>query len=84
MITVQDLRNWYNSGVEQNFSHLIVVCDTFDYEDFPVYVKQGQDFYSKYNEYTCGKNMARIMEVYDLSVPFDKQKMKGGFAMSLP
>lgn len=83
-ITVQDLKTWYDHGVKAKATHMIVVCDTFDYEDFAVYIEKGQNFYSKYNEYTNGKNMARIVEVYDLSLPFNKQKTVDGRNMTLP
>lgn len=48
------------------YTHLVVVCDTFDHEDYPVYVKLGEnvrDVVTKYN----GPNMQRVMEVYDLT-----------------
>ncbi len=66
-ISRRDLENWYNQGVQDKKTHMIVVCDTFDWEDFPVYVKKDQNFYSVYDQYSGGKNMARIMEVYDLN-----------------
>jgi|ERR1039458_6306432 hypothetical protein len=40
MTTKEDLRRWFNEGVELKATHMIVVCDTFDHEDYPVYVKQ--------------------------------------------
>lgn len=82
--TVEDLKTWYDHGVKAKATHMIIVCDTFDWEDFPVYIEPNENFYSKFDNYTNGKNMAKIMEVYDLSLPFNKQKMTGRFAMSLP
>jgi hypothetical protein len=38
-----DIKRWFERGVEQKATHMIVVCDTFDHEDYPVYVKQGDD-----------------------------------------
>ena len=66
--SIQDLKRWFAAGVEAKASHMIVVCDTFDYEDYPVYA--GLDnFWRLYDEHD-GKNMQRIMEVYDLSYPW--------------
>ena len=35
MTTKQDIRNWLNGSCEADF--LIVVCDTFSYDDYPVF-----------------------------------------------
>lgn len=67
------LKEWFDRGVEEGASHMIVVCDTFDHEDYPVYVGQGEDFWKKYDQYD-GKDMQRIMEVYDLSKSWESQR----------
>jgi hypothetical protein len=51
---------------------MIVVCDTYDYEDYPVYVKPGEDACEKVKEYN-GPNMQRVMEVYSLTSPKEPQ-----------
>ena len=40
MTTNTDIGEWFDDGVELGASHMIIVCDTFDHEDYPVYVKQ--------------------------------------------
>jgi hypothetical protein len=70
MSNKEEISGWFDRGVKEGASHLIVVCDTFDHDDYPVWVHPGQDFWAKYEEYN-GKDMQRIMEVYDLS--HDKQ-----------
>lgn len=53
---------------------MIVVCDSFDYEDYPVYVKKGEDVRAKHKEYIDGKHsMQRVMEVYSLNQDKEKQ-----------
>jgi len=84
MISIQDLREWYDSGVEQGATHLIVACDSFDYTDFPVYVSQTESVTERFNHYNNAQQMLRVMEVYDLSVPFLEQKTLNGFAWGLP
>jgi len=43
-----DIRDWFKSGVRQEATHLIVICDTFDYTDYPVYILPGQDARKKF------------------------------------
>lgn len=68
MTTASEIRVWFKKGVEQGATHMIVVCDTYDHEDYPVYVAE-EAFYEVYDQYN-GVNMQRIMEVYDLSKPW--------------
>lgn len=82
--SVQDIRRWFERGVEDNASHMIVVCDTFDWEDFPVYIGEDESFYDIYNKYTGGQNMARIMEVYDLRMNKEEQLDGAGRVHNLP
>ncbi len=51
---------------------MIIVCDTFDYEDYPVYVTSEQDV-RKVKEGFDGKNMQKVMEVYKLSMDIEEQ-----------
>lgn len=57
---------------DDNLSHMIVVCDTFDHEDYPVYVKKSENVRDRAREYE-GKNMQRIMEVYSKTYSFEDQ-----------
>lgn len=41
--TLEDLHRWFREGVRQKATHMIVACDTFDYEDYPIYVSKEQD-----------------------------------------
>lgn len=68
--TRQDLRRWFEQGVNSNHQFMIVVCDTFDWEDYPVYCNPV-DFAEHYKQSTS--NMQKVMEVYDLSLDPDQQ-----------
>lgn len=61
----QVLSGWFDEGVEQGATHMIVVCDTFDYGDFPIYVKPDEDA-RKETTKQGNESMQRILEVYDL------------------
>ena len=70
--TKQDIRWWFKAGVKQGATHMIVVCDDFDYEDYPVYVEPSEDVRKKAQRFD-GKDMQRIMEVYSMTLPMESQ-----------
>lgn len=78
-----DLRQWFIDGVAEGATHMIVVCDTFDFEDYPVYVKTGEDFDAIYREHDQ-KNMQQIMEVYDLRMDREQQLNASRLVMNRP
>jgi hypothetical protein len=59
------IRAWLEEGKRKGATHMVVVCDTFDHEDYPVYVMPGGDARKTVNEYS-GKSMQRVMECYSL------------------
>lgn len=74
MTTAQDIRGWWDRRPSDT-SHMMVVCDTFDHDDYPVYVKQGTDVRKTYDQYN-GPNMQKVMEVYSASVDFESQMLE--------
>ena len=71
--TKQDISGWFDNGKSKGASHLLVVCDTFDYDDYPIYVENPVDFWVKYRLYDKATNMSKVMEVYDLNLAKDVQ-----------
>lgn len=70
--TRQDIARWYQYGVDIGATHLIVVCDSFSYEDFPDYVYYGhnpQKVVSKWNS----QQLYYVMEVYALHLDMNAQ-----------
>lgn len=67
-----DIKTWFEDGVKNKATHMIVVCDTFDHDDYPVYVSPDKNVREVFKEYD-GKNMQRVMEVYDLQSPMEPQ-----------
>lgn len=65
MTTVHTLSSWFDQGFEQGATHMIVVCDTFDWSDYPVFVAPDQDVREEAARFT-ELNMQKVMEVYDL------------------
>jgi len=72
--TYLDISAWFNKGVHEGATHMIVVCDTYDHEDYPVYVKPGTDPRTTAQEYTTSTQ--RVMEVYVLDPVRKQSQMK--------
>lgn len=71
--TKEMIRQWFKEGVRQKATHMIVVVETFSHEDYPVYVKKGEDVKGIVAKKYSGQNMQSTMEVYNLSRPMDEQ-----------
>lgn len=71
--TQEQIRSWFLTGKREHATHMIVVCDTFDHEDYPVYVKQNEDVHEVHKKYDRGTNMQRVMEVYALHLDMEAQ-----------
>ena len=69
--TVNHIRTWLSQATKEH-THMIVVCDTFDHEDYPEFVKKGEDAKEKAKKIQNWP-MQRIMEVYDLALDLEKQ-----------
>lgn len=76
MTTKAEIANWFDEGKIRKATHLVVVCDTFDHEDYPVYVMPADDINKTIANYQNYHNMSRVMEVYNLSIDKDTQLNK--------
>ncbi len=72
MTTKADISGWFDTGVKNGATHMIVVCDTYDWEDYPVYATGDAEAIQQYNHHH-GPNMQKVMEVYDLRMDRDTQ-----------
>jgi hypothetical protein len=68
----KQIREWLMRGNDGKHSHLIVVCDGFDHENYPVLVKKGENVRKIAKRYD-GKNMQRIDEVYNYDLDLETQ-----------
>ena len=59
-------------GIKAGYTHMLMVCDTFDYTDYPVFARSKQEAHVLYDKHN-GLNMQRIMEVYNLALPIEDQ-----------
>lgn len=70
--TKDKIREWLEQGVETGATHVIIVYDSWDYEDYPVYVDKDQSIHEEVAKRN-GRNMLRVMEVYNLSMDIEAQ-----------
>ncbi len=71
MTTQAEIRSWLERAKQENATHMIVVCDTFSYEDYPVFVSEAEDVRKVEAEHTG--NMQKVMEVYSLNRDIEEQ-----------
>jgi hypothetical protein len=66
------LSEWFDQGVSKGMAYMIVVCDSFSYEDYPVFTcADVEEFGKAYKASTS--NMQRVREVYDLNMDKNMQ-----------
>lgn len=69
-VTKNELRLWFDIGVKQGDSHMAVFMDTFDYDDYPVYINAIN---SEHAISAINKHDDRLMEVYNLTMDRESQ-----------
>ena len=70
--TQNDIRGWIQEAKEEGATHLVVCCDTFDYEDYPISVMPNENVQDIVKSHD-GPNMQKVMEVYNLSMNIEPQ-----------
>lgn len=70
MTSRSQVKEWYDTGVEKGYTYVVVVCDCFDYEDFPVYCTNSRQMRQKVDYYNR-MELHRVMDVLDLSKDFE-------------
>ena len=65
MTSKHEIKQWLDEGIKKKATHCIIVCDTFNYEDYPVYVMPAQSSREIAEQYNSSA-MQKVMEVYDL------------------
>lgn len=73
--SINDLRRWLKQGKDKKASHMMIICDTFDWKEYPIYVMPTQIAKDIYNSFHM-KNEQKVMEVYNLFKDIDIQLNK--------
>jgi hypothetical protein len=68
-----DISGWFDEAKKRGSAFLIVACDRFDYENFPVFVEKPEDFWVQFKLHSGPNTMQSVDEVYDISLPKDEQ-----------
>jgi hypothetical protein len=68
----QDIKRWLKEGKEKGASHVIIALDTFDHDNYPVFVFPHE------NTRECvgilgSESMQSVDEIYDLSMSIEGQ-----------
>ena len=69
----EEIKRLLMNGNTKEYSHMIVFCDTFDYEDFIVYVKYDEDVEQIIKEKRKLGNMIKVMEIYNYNLDLEMQ-----------
>jgi len=71
--TREEISKWLDEMYsEPKYTHMIVVCDTFDYSDYPVYVSSDQDVREIHEKQGAG-TFSQVMEVYSKELTKESQ-----------
>jgi len=68
----QQIEAWLKKGNTGENSHMIVMCDTFNWEDYPVYISKKESASDKL-EYCRTSSMQKVVEVYSYSIDLEQQ-----------
>lgn len=58
----KEVDKWIETAKKEDNKFILSVCDTFDWEDYPVYFKTEEELMRNYHQYN-GINMQRINEL---------------------
>jgi len=72
MATTKDTIRRCLANAPKNTGHMFVVCDSFDWEDYPMYVPRDMDVSEAVNS-NNKVNMQNIMEIYDMDEDWEYQ-----------
>ena len=69
----EEIKRLLMNGNTKEYSHMIIFCDTFDYEDYAVYVKYDQDVEQVIKDKRKLGTMIKVMEVYNYNLDLETQ-----------
>ena len=62
----EDVERWKKEAKEKGATHIISVCDTFDHDDYPIYVMPNENVDEQTAKYN-GQNMQSINEIIKIT-----------------
>lgn len=74
MTRQDEIRSWFQSGVQDGSTHMLVCLDTFDHTIFPVYVEVGESIHVVFHQKESERmSYLKVNEVYNLSLDMEAQ-----------
>jgi hypothetical protein len=70
--TARQIKDWFDAAARLEVPFMLVVCDLFNYEDYPVYIdeeKNPREVSAHYDR----MDMQKVMECYDISLGWEAQ-----------
>lgn len=64
MTTRDEISAWFDRGISQGSKYMLVICDTFDWDDYPSFHTDEQ---SARSVMSSPGSMQKFMEAYDLT-----------------
>lgn len=75
----QTIRGWFREAESKGAAYMVVVCDTYDHEDYPIHCEDADEARAKVS---APGEMQGVMEVYDVALGWDAQSV--GRVWNLP
>lgn len=63
--TRKKINKWVKTAKENDIKFIISVCDTFEFDDYPVYCKEMKELKEKFIDYD-GVNMQQVNEIINI------------------
>ena len=73
--TINELKDWFVKGQNTGATHMIIICDTWDWIDKPIYVTSEQDARQEFIKHKENA-FTKVMEVYNLKKDINNQLNK--------
>lgn len=70
--TKKEIAAWFTQGANMKEAFMLIVCDGFEMDDYPVYASTERELKQKAEDLN-GRNMQRVMESYDLRMDMEIQ-----------
>jgi hypothetical protein len=69
-----DIKGWVTKYfANPDVTHVIIVCDTFDWEDYPIPVTSADEAREKIAEISSPTRAEKVMEVYSKELSIESQ-----------
>ncbi len=71
--TEEGIRSWLLEAKVGGATHVVIVCDTYDWSDYPIPVMPNEDVHQVVKENDNEERLSKVMEVYWLDGDIEAQ-----------